>query len=134
MRKLVDDVKQDVAAGNSLASSLRKRPQYFDELYCNLVDAGEQSGALETLLDRVATYKEKTEALKAKMLQSGRFLNPRVDLEMNKPELHVDTVDEWEQWLEADPGPDGVRLRLRKTATRKPGITYAEALDVAGRP
>lgn len=49
----------------------------------------------------------------------------------DKPELHVDTVDEWEQWLEADPGPDGLRLRLRKTATRKPGITYAEALDVA---
>lgn len=49
----------------------------------------------------------------------------------DKPELHVDTVDEWEQWLEGDPGPDGVRLRLRKTATRKPGITYAEALDVA---
>ena len=67
MRQLVEDVKQDVAAGNSFASSLRKRPLYFDDLYCNLVDAGEQSGALETLLDRVATYKEKTEALKAKI-------------------------------------------------------------------
>ncbi|KTT42490.1 type II secretion system protein F, partial [Pseudomonas oryzihabitans] len=67
MRKLVDDIKQDVAAGNSLANSLRKQPQYFDDLYCNLVDAGEQSGALETLLDRVATYKEKTEALKKKI-------------------------------------------------------------------
>ncbi len=67
MRKLVDDVKQEVAAGNSLANSLRKKPQYFDDLYCNLVDAGEQSGALETLLDRVATYKEKTEQLKAKI-------------------------------------------------------------------
>lgn len=73
MRKLVDDVKQDVAAGNSLASSLRKRPQYFDELYCNLVDAGEQSGALETLLDRVATYKEKTEALKAKIKKAMNY-------------------------------------------------------------
>ncbi|MFJ6652892.1 YdeI family protein [Microbacterium sp. NPDC091313] len=48
-----------------------------------------------------------------------------------KPELHVDTVEEWERWLESDPSPDGVRLRLRKAATRKPGITYAEALDVA---
>ena len=67
MRKLVDTVKQDVAGGNSFASSLRKHPQYFDDLYCNLVDSGEQSGALETLLDRVATYKEKTEALKAKI-------------------------------------------------------------------
>ncbi|WJL94941.1 YdeI/OmpD-associated family protein [Microbacterium sp. ET2] len=48
-----------------------------------------------------------------------------------KPELHVDTVDEWERWLESDPSPDGVRLRVRKTASRKPGITYAEALDAA---
>jgi type IV pilus assembly protein PilC len=67
MRKLVDEVKQEVAAGNSFASALRKKPQYFDELYCNLVDAGEQAGALESLLARVATYKEKTEALKAKI-------------------------------------------------------------------
>lgn len=58
MRKLVDEIKQEVSAGNSLANSLRKKPLYFDDLYCNLVDAGEQSGALETLLDRVATYKE----------------------------------------------------------------------------
>ena len=59
MRKLVDDLKQEVAAGNSFATALRKKPQYFDDLYCNLVDSGEQSGALETLLDRVATYKER---------------------------------------------------------------------------
>ena len=67
MRKLVNEVKQEVAAGNSFASALRKKPQYFDDLYCSLVDAGEQAGALETLLERVATYKEKTEALKAKI-------------------------------------------------------------------
>lgn len=73
MRKLIDEVKQDVAAGNSFASSLRKRPLYFDDLYCNLVDAGEQSGALETLLDRVATYKEKTEALKAKIKKAMNY-------------------------------------------------------------
>lgn len=73
MRKLVDDVKQDVAAGNSFATSLRKRPDYFDELYCNLVDSGEQAGALETLLDRVATYKEKTEALKAKIKKAMNY-------------------------------------------------------------
>ncbi|BCA27152.1 type II secretion system F family protein [Metapseudomonas otitidis] len=73
MRKLVDDVKQDVAAGNSFASSLRKRPIYFDDLYCNLVDSGEQAGALETLLDRVATYKEKTEALKAKIKKAMNY-------------------------------------------------------------
>jgi type IV pilus assembly protein PilC len=73
MRKLIDDVKQDVAAGNSFATSLRKRPLYFDDLYCNLVDAGEQSGALERLLDRVATYKEKTEALKAKIKKAMNY-------------------------------------------------------------
>jgi type IV pilus assembly protein PilC len=73
MRKLVDEVKQEVAAGNSFAASLRKKPQYFDDLYCNLVDSGEQSGALETLLDRIATYKEKTEALKAKIKKAMTY-------------------------------------------------------------
>jgi len=73
MRKLVDEVKQEVAAGNSFAASLRKKPQYFDELYCNLVDSGEQAGALESLLDRIATYKEKTEALKAKIKKAMNY-------------------------------------------------------------
>ena len=73
MRKLVDELKQEVAAGNSFATALRQKPQYFDELYCNLVDAGEQAGALETLLDRVATYKEKTEALKAKIKKAMTY-------------------------------------------------------------
>ena len=48
-----------------------------------------------------------------------------------KPELHVDTVAEWEAWLNASPDPNGVRLRLRKKSSTRPGITYAEALDVA---
>ncbi|WP_330115005.1 type II secretion system F family protein [Pseudomonas sp. JS3066] len=73
MRKLVEEVKQEVAAGNSLANSLRKKPDYFDDLYCNLVDSGEQAGALETLLDRIATYKEKTEALKAKIKKAMNY-------------------------------------------------------------
>ena len=73
MRKLVDDLKQEVAAGNSFASSLQKHPRHFDDLYCNLVDSGEQSGALETLLDRVATYKEKTEAMKAKIKKAMTY-------------------------------------------------------------
>lgn len=73
MRKLVEEIKLDVAAGNSLAASLRKRPLYFDDLYCNLVESGEQSGALETLLDRVATYKEKTEALKSKIKKAMNY-------------------------------------------------------------
>ena len=73
MRKLVDDIKQHVAAGNSFAASLRTRPLYFDDLFCNLVDAGEQAGALETLLDRIATYKEKTEQLKAKIKKALKY-------------------------------------------------------------
>ncbi|MDH0893503.1 MULTISPECIES: type II secretion system F family protein [unclassified Pseudomonas] len=73
MRKLVDSLKQEVAAGNSFATALRKQPIYFDDLYCNLVDAGEQAGALENLLDRVATYKEKTEALKAKIKKAMTY-------------------------------------------------------------
>jgi type IV pilus assembly protein PilC len=73
MRKLVDEVKQEVASGNSFAAALRKKPQYFDELYCNLVDAGEQAGALDTLLERVATYKEKSESLKAKIKKAMTY-------------------------------------------------------------
>ena len=73
MRKLVDDIKQEVAAGHSFATSLRQKPQYFDDLFCNLVDAGEQAGALESLLDRVATYKEKTESLKAKIKKAMTY-------------------------------------------------------------
>jgi type IV pilus assembly protein PilC len=73
MRKLIEEVKSEVAAGNSFATALRQKPQYFDDLYCNLVDAGEQAGALESLLDRVATYKEKTEALKAKIKKAMTY-------------------------------------------------------------
>lgn len=73
MRKLVDDLKQEVAAGHSFATALRGKPKYFDDLFCNLVDAGEQAGALESLLDRVATYKEKTEQLKAKIKKAMTY-------------------------------------------------------------
>ncbi len=67
MRELVRDIKNEVASGSSLALSLEKYPQYFDELFINLIGSGETSGTLETMLDRVATYKEKSEALKAKI-------------------------------------------------------------------
>ncbi|GLS27938.1 type II secretion system F family protein [Marinibactrum halimedae] len=67
LRTLVLGIKEEVAAGNGFASALRKQPKYFDELFCNLVESGEQSGALETMLDRIATYKEKTEQMKAKI-------------------------------------------------------------------
>ena len=67
MQKLILDVKADVEGGTSLHEALGKHPLYFDDLFVNLVQAGEQAGALESLLDKVATYKEKTEALKKKV-------------------------------------------------------------------
>ena len=67
MQKLIMAVKADMEGGNSLAHSLSKHPLYFDDLFVNLVEAGEQAGALESLLDKIATYKEKTEALKKKI-------------------------------------------------------------------
>ena len=67
MQKLIMSVKNEVEGGVSLAEALAKEPLYFDPLFINLVNAGEQSGALETMLDKLATYKEKVEALKAKV-------------------------------------------------------------------
>jgi type IV pilus assembly protein PilC len=67
MQKLILDIKQDVEGGTSLHESLAKHPLHFDDLFVNLVEAGEQAGALENLLDKIATYKEKTEALKKKV-------------------------------------------------------------------
>jgi type IV pilus assembly protein PilC len=67
MQKMIMGIKTEVEGGVSLAEALTKYPLYFDQLFINLVNAGEQSGALETMLDKLATYKEKTEALKAKV-------------------------------------------------------------------
>jgi type IV pilus assembly protein PilC len=65
--RLLIDIKTDIETGSNLNSAFRKFPLYFDDLYCNLVSAGEQAGILESLLDRLATYKEKTLALKKKI-------------------------------------------------------------------
>ncbi|ARU56001.1 type II secretory pathway subunit PulF [Oleiphilus messinensis] len=73
LRELVLTIREDVSAGNDFASALRKHPKYFDDLFCNLVDAGEKSGALETMLDRVATYLEKTETLKKKVKKAMTY-------------------------------------------------------------
>jgi type IV pilus assembly protein PilC len=67
MQKLILSVQADVEGGSALAEALSKHPIYFDDLFVNLVEAGEQAGALETLLDKIATYKEKTEAIKKKI-------------------------------------------------------------------
>jgi type IV pilus assembly protein PilC len=65
--KLLNDIRMDVETGTSLSSAFRKYPMYFDNLYCNLVEAGEAAGILEALLDRLAVYMEKTEAIKSKI-------------------------------------------------------------------
>ncbi len=65
--RLLNDIRTDVETGTSLSAAFRKYPMYFDNLYCNLVEAGEQAGILDQLLDRLATYMEKTEAIKAKI-------------------------------------------------------------------
>lgn len=67
MQELVNTIRNDVAAGGGLAPSLAKHPRMFDDLFCSLVASGEDSGTLEIMLARVATYKEKTEQLKAKI-------------------------------------------------------------------
>ncbi|HEY3326996.1 MAG TPA: type II secretion system F family protein [Novimethylophilus sp.] len=65
--KLLGDIKADVETGSSLSQAFRKYPLYFDNLYCNLVNAGEQAGILDSLLDRLATYMEKTQAIISKI-------------------------------------------------------------------
>ncbi len=67
MQELILAIKADVEAGNRLAEALAKHPLYFDDLYVNLIQAGEAAGILEDLMNKIATYKEKTEAIKAKI-------------------------------------------------------------------
>jgi type IV pilus assembly protein PilC len=73
MREIVLGIKGEVEGGNTFAGSLRKYPKYFDELFCSLVSSGEQSGSLETMLDRVAIYKEKSELLKQKIKKAMKY-------------------------------------------------------------
>lgn len=65
--KLLGDIRTEVETGTSLSAAFRKYPKYFNTLYCNLIEAGESAGILESLLDRLATYMEKTEAIKSKI-------------------------------------------------------------------
>lgn len=67
LTRLLNEIRSDVETGTSLSTAFRKHPLYFDALYCNLVEAGEAAGILETLLDRLATYLEKTEDIKRKI-------------------------------------------------------------------
>ncbi|MGB1221510.1 MAG: type II secretion system F family protein, partial [Alcanivoracaceae bacterium] len=73
MREVILKLKADVESGNNFAGALRQHPHLFDDLYCSLIESGEASGSLETMLDRVALYKEKTEALKQKIKKAVKY-------------------------------------------------------------
>ena len=73
VQELLLSVKADIESGQTMADSLRKHPKHFDDLFCDLVEAGEQSGSLEGMLDRIAMYKEKTEALKSKIKKALNY-------------------------------------------------------------
>lgn len=73
LQALVQNIRNDIASGTSFAGALRKHPKHFDDLYCNLVDSGEKAGALEQMLDRIATYLEKTELLKKKVKKAMTY-------------------------------------------------------------
>ena len=73
LQDLVMAIRNDISSGTSFAGALRKHPKHFDDLYCNLVDSGEKAGALEKMLDRIATYLEKTELLKKKVKKAMTY-------------------------------------------------------------
>lgn len=73
MKKMVISIKNNVEAGETLSDSLAKHPQHFDELFCSLVAAGEKSGSVETMLDRIANYKEKNEILRMKVKKALKY-------------------------------------------------------------
>lgn len=73
LQELVMNIRNDISSGTSFAGALRKHPRHFDDLYCNLVDSGEKAGALEQMLDRIATYLEKTETLKKKVKKAMTY-------------------------------------------------------------
>jgi len=73
LQELVINLRNDIASGTGFAAALRKHPKHFDDLYCNLVDSGESAGALEQMLDRIATYLEKTETLKKKVKKAMTY-------------------------------------------------------------
>jgi type IV pilus assembly protein PilC len=73
IQKLVRQIRSDIEGGSTLAQAFSKHPKYFDDLFVGLVQAGEQSGTLETMLDKIATYKEKTESMKAKVKKAMMY-------------------------------------------------------------
>ena len=73
MKEVIAQVRTDVSSGGGFGAALRKHPKHFDYLFCNLIESGEQSGSLETMLDRIATYREKTESLRRKIRGAMKY-------------------------------------------------------------
>ncbi|BCE00643.1 type II secretion system F family protein [Marinicellulosiphila megalodicopiae] len=73
LTEMVNSLRNEVSSGGTFASALKGQPKYFDDLFCSLVDSGEQSGALETMLDRIAIYKEKSESIKRKVKSAVKY-------------------------------------------------------------
>lgn len=73
MAALVNQLRTNVSGGGTFGSALREHPKYFDDLYCSLIESGEQAGALETMLDRVALYKEKAESVRRKVKSAMKY-------------------------------------------------------------
>ncbi len=122
MQQLVMTVKADIEGGSNLADSLRKHPLYFDDLVCNLVEAGEAAGVLDTLLDKIATYKEKTEALKAKIKKA--LFRRNHDQGRHRP-LCAHPVDHVRRWRAPGRGP-GIGLgRHRQHRLCRCGAAHA---------
>ncbi len=116
MQKLVLAIKNDIETGSSLHQALAKHPLHFDDLFVNLVEAGEHAGALETVLDKIATYKEKTEALKKKIKKAlfypAAVHRGRGDRDCDPADLRDPAVREPVQGLRRRPArlyPDGHR-------------------------
>jgi type IV pilus assembly protein PilC len=73
LKRIITEIKESVSSGNDFATALRSYPEYFDDLTCNLIESGEQAGTLQTMLEKVAIYKEKTESLKAKLKKAMTY-------------------------------------------------------------
>ena len=96
MQKLINQIKTDLQSGLSLSEALTKHPMQFDELYCNLVEAGEKAGVLDELLDTIATYKERTEEIKGKIKKAMYYPLAVIVVAINGPPEHrcrLDTSD-----------------------------------------
>jgi hypothetical protein len=139
MQKLILAIKSDVENGTALADALAKHPLHFDDLFVSLVAAGEQAGALETLLDKIATYKEKTEAIKKKIKKALFYPAAVVVVAIVVTViLMIYVIPEFEslfQGFGADlPAPDEVRAFYLDLGYDVPVVTNYQSIHVPSGP